>query len=208
MDIASIPHPITILHDYSKTIITLGSSFLALSVTLMGPTLFPIRDRWQGAIFIFVFLFWLALALVILAGARIAATVALALRYKIAEEDLTDTTKVAEFEAHRAAAFGSVENWADWSYRFILAALAFFLVFGVLRALSSEGSVSAKDAVEVARDYLDGAHGLKKADAKVQSLQFDDRQQAYEIVVEGPTHNKYKVKVLRDRRVISDTPGP
>lgn len=178
---AQDPSPWTVIHEYSKTIVTLGTGLFGVCIAFFNQIAGASPDKWLMSV---QFLFGLCLA-----SAIICALVA-----------------AGRLSGYLRLARGPIacQRWANWSFVFMIA--SFIFLFLSLWFMVWDRSSGLEAALAEARKSLEAALG-KSTDLELALIEANQTTSAYHFVYDERTSGKvYHVLVRGSTMVISPDP--
>jgi len=161
------------INDYSKTIITLASGLLAITVTFSGQLIGKSNDRWSTGLLIGT---WIILVMTIFSGV------------------LTATFVIQFLRNNKDGKYAIL--FANVSYLTLALAGLLFLAFGIYTVGFSNKSWDAATSVEQALKKMPEFTGNADAKWNLQSLQWDESSKTYKLLIAGDrTADKFTIIV-------------
>lgn len=195
--VSAAPHRLMVINDYTKTVITLASGLLAVTVTFSGQllgtqSLMPL---------IFLFVSWILLVAAI-AFALITAAYTSVYLGLAAKENLDQKEK-----AKKKSRFERSISFCSYSFYCLLLAAIIFVGIGAARIFSHPKECSEAAAARQGREFVSSVHGAPPDKLFIESLDWDSSANTYTLVFrEAENSNKYSVtfdaracKIVRSR---------
>lgn len=154
------PNPWDVIHNYSKTVITLATGFLALTVTFSGYLLGKQNPRWLICLLITC---WILLVLAIICGLLAAALLSNYLRGK---------------KSYKPIIFCS-----NISFFFLVGAGVAFLIFGAGHVIGYAEELDATNAIMQVHDFAPTIYKNVDVYWEVESLVWDDSKEEWKSVI-------------------------
>jgi len=168
------PSPWEFLHDDTKTVITLATAFLGLTVTFSDKLLQPEPTIWEIGLLVST---WMSLCVVIITGIIASAGISTYLRGKTANANSSMASLNIAF------------------YSLVLAAVL-FIIFGGIQISERPQHADASSSVTVAVQLLASTYANSGGDWIAESLIWNKTTQEYQIVVVNDSiHSKFLVVV-------------
>ena len=155
------PSPWSLLHEDSKTIITLSTAFLGLTVTFSDKLFVGVANGIEIALLIFI---WIILCAVTAMGIYASAGLSNYLRLR------------------RANANASI-RFLTLAFTLLVFASILFIIFGGIQVSKRTKNVDAASTLNTAVDFLTSSHPNSKDHWIPESLVWDQTAQNYQIVV-------------------------
>lgn len=179
--IEDAPNPWSIVNDYSKTVITIASGFLAVTVSFSSQLIG--RDRNYGAI-VALIVTWSLLVLAVALGVAAAALLVNYLR--------------------RGTHLAACIRCSNLAFYALLAAGMSFLIFGVITLVSNQQPWDMNTAINETLKNMPVISGNRTGKWAIQSFNWDDSTNTYQMVItDSNTTNRFSIIIDAVQRRIA-----